>query len=392
MEDKDIEQLLHQESFLNYCFKRNEDDVRHWESWLTQNPDQKQQFEDLKRMLLLMGEESRNRIMRGNFAQLQEKITSPSPVVPLQKYSFLTRWSVAAAAVFLIVGLSWFAYHSSEMTTTTAKVEDVAPGGNKATLILANGQRLNLGNVANGAIANQSGIRIMKTAGGQIIYQVLPQEGKAASAQFNTIETPVGGQYQVGLVDGTRVWLNAGSSLRYPLKFSKNERRVELTGEGYFEVAHDKSAPFKVSNFRQVVVVLGTHFNVMAYADEKVLKTTLLEGSVSIRQSGTETLLKPGQQAQLVNGKIEVVDDIDLEDVIAWKNGYFRFNESLESIMAKISRWYGVQIVYQTNIDASLTYSGKISRSKNISVILKSIEFDSDLHFRIEGKKVYVTK
>ena len=392
MEDKDIEQLLQQDSFLNYCFKRNEDDVRHWEDWLMQNPRERQQFDDLKRMLLMMGEDSRHRVVRDNFAKLEERIAGVTPLETPGKSKLWKNWSIAAAAVFLIFGAVWFSFHTSVLPGAGPKVEDIGPGGNKATLILANGQRLDLSEAGNGAIASQSGIRILKTADGQIIYEAAEWSGETSSTQFNTIETPIGGQYQVNLSDGTKVWLNAGSSLRYPLKFSKNERRVELTGEGYFEVAQNKSAPFRVSNPKQVVEVLGTHFNIMAYPDEKFLKTTLLEGAVRIRQSGTETLLEPGQQAQLFNGEIKVSRDIDLEDVVAWKNGYFRFNESLESIMNKVSRWYGVQVIYQTSIDPNLSYSGKISRKKNISVILKSIAFDSDLHFRVEGNKVYVTK
>ena len=392
MQDKEIEQLLHQEIFLNYCFQRNEDDIRNWEEWLAQNPGQRQQFEDLRRMLLLMGVESRNRITKVHFEELQERIDQTQSDRVEKTFPFWKKWNVAAAAALVLIAGAWFFYDSSTTKMNPAQLADIGPGGNKATLILANGQKLNLTNAANGSIATQAGIRIRKTSDGQIIYEISKAGENVSSTQYNTIETPIGGQYQVNLSDGTKVWLNAGSSLRYPLKFAAHERKVELNGEGYFEVAPNKSSPFRVSNSRQMVEVLGTHFNVMSYADEKVIKTTLLEGAVQVNGGGNSARLNPGQQAQLANGKVKVVDDVDIEDVVAWKNGYFRFNESLESIMSKVSRWYGVQVIYETDIDPEQTFSGKISRSKNISVILKSIEFDSELHFKVDGKKVYVTK
>lgn len=392
MLDQDNEPLLHQESFLNYCFNRNREDVARWENWLAQHPSQKQQFEDLKRMLLLMGEDSRKRVVDTNFAALQERIAQPFMINKPKQNQFFMRWGIAATISIMVIGLAWFSYHHSMVKPNDVAVEDIVPGGNRAILILANGERVNLNAAANGALANQSGIKISKTNDGQIVYEVAQISSSESVVEFNTIETPIGGQYRVNLSDGTRVWLNAGSSLRYPLKFANAERRVELRGEGYFEVAHDPSAPFRVSSSKQVIEVLGTHFNIMAYADEKVAQTTLLEGAVRVQQSGKSTILKPGQQAQVSNGTTTVLNDVDLESVVAWKDGYFSFNESLESIMNKVSRWYGVQVVYQTNVDHSLSYSGKISRSKNISVILKNIAFDSDLHFKIEGKTVYVTK
>jgi transmembrane sensor len=392
MQKIDINALISQESFLNYCFKRNDDDVRHWEKWLEENPELQKQVDDLCRMLMLMADESRKKTTDANFAELKQRILKSERKQSPGRYPFWRKWNVAAAAALIVVstGLLWFV--NTQKPFETAKIQDIGPGGHKATLILANGKRVNLTDAQNGAIASQSGIRIRKTMNGQIVYEVSDVTGTEASLGYNIIETPLGGEYQVNLPDGTHVWLNSGSSLRYPLQFAGNERRVELRGEGYFEVAHNKAMPFKVSSAGQVVEVLGTHFNVSAYADESIVKTTLLQGSVKVSTGSDSRILVPDQQAQLTKNKISVVDDVDIEDVVAWKNGYFKFNETLESIMSKISRWYGVEVVFQMKPDPQLTYSGKISRTRNISAILKIIEFDGDVHFKISGNKVYVTR
>lgn len=392
MQDKDIQQLVNEESFLNYCFKRNSEDVLYWEKWLQENPGNKQEVEQLRLMLLLMGDESKKRIKDASYAELQEKIKYTKRVLKPKVYPFWKKWSTVAAAVLLAISTALFIYTNLDLGMSGRENHDVGPGGHKATLILANGEKINLTDAANGSIVNQSGIQITKSEDGQIVYNVSASVKHVSDADYNTIETPIGGQYQVNLSDGTRVWLNAGSSLRYPLKFSGTERKVELTGEGYFEVAHNKALPFKVESLGQMVEVLGTHFNVSAYRDEKVVKTTLLEGSVRLSHENSRVVLSPGQQSQLVNEKINVVNGIDLEDVIAWKNGYFKFNENLTSIMSKVSRWYDVEVIYQMKPDPNLTFSGKISRAKNISAILKGIEFSGDVHFRIEGRKIYVMK
>ncbi|WP_293306801.1 FecR family protein [Pedobacter sp. UBA5917] len=390
MGDQENLQLIEQESFLNYCFKRNDQDVQYWEEWLLQNPQRRQEVDQLRQMLLLMGEESRTRTISSDFASLQNRINHSAQGLKVIRSSAWLKWSIAASVLVLLsVGLLF--YISQNTKIAGQKLADVAPGGNKATLILASGKKIDLSGAGNGAIADETGIKVIKTAEGKIIYD-LSNTTAATNEQYNTIETPKGGQYQVNLADGTKVWLNAASSLRYPTHFSGNERRVELTGEGYFEVAHQKDKPFKVASAGQTVEVLGTHFNIMAYHDEPVVKTTLLQGSVRISMGKQQTLLKPGEQALRSGDKISVSEDVDMEDVVAWKNGYFKFNESLEGIMSKISRWYGVEVVYETKTDPNLTYSGKISRGRNISAILKIIEFNGDVHFRIEGRKVYVTK
>lgn len=391
MDHTDITSFTEQESFLNYCFKRNDEDVLYWEKWLAEHPAHQQEVENLRQMVLLMGEASHMRTMQAGFNRLQAKIKQSKPPEPFKIYPFLKKWSIAAAASLIVIGAGLYVFYPKG-PSIVEKVQDVPPGGNRAVLILGNGQKVDLTHAANGAIASQSGIKVRKTASGQLIYDVSNVSQNAGTSGYNTIETPSGGQYQINLSDGTKVWLNAASKLRYPVKFAGNERRVELTGEGYFEVAHNKAMPFKVRSARQTVEVLGTHFNIMAYPEEKEVKTTLLEGAVNVKSEHGSMRLIPGQQARLTRDKIQLTENTDLEDVVAWKDGYFKFNESLVNIMHKISRWYGVEVVYQTDPDPSLTYSGKISRTRNISAVLKIIEFNGDVHFKIEGRKIYVIK
>ncbi|HWW40353.1 FecR family protein [Pedobacter sp.] len=313
----------------------------------------------------------------------------------------------AAAAILLIVGLSIFFYtsyyaprHPDAGQDLGLAGNDIKPGSNKAYLILSNGKRLSLTDAANGAIAKEAGVEITKTADGQVIYESRTSYSNA----LNTIETPKGGQYQIRLPDGSKVWLNAASKLIYPVTFiGRGQREVTLSGEAYFEIAKDKQHPFKVKSIGQIVEVLGTHFNINSYADEPVVKTTLLEGSVAVRHvegnAATRDLsslrddvfLKPGQQASLTGAAIKVTD-VNPDDAIAWKNGEFVFNdEPLQNIMRKIARWYDVDIIYK-DINPNKPFGGSVSRFENISKVLEKLELTGSVHFKIEGKTIYVTK
>ena len=305
-------------------------------------------------------------------------------------------YRVAAAAVVLIfvsVGGYFLIRQKNLIPTTVVAKNDVNPGVNKATLILADGKKLTLGDAATGQLANQAGVTITKTTKGELVYTVRAANDKAQSTkQFNELETSRGEQYQVVLPDGSHVWLNAASSLKYPVVFSGNERVVELTGEAYFEVAHNKAMPFKVKTQQQEVEVLGTHFNVNAYNDEKTTATTLMEGSVKITSIADHknTLIKPGQQSSINNQGIQV-RQVDTDEAIAWKNGYFLFNnENLESIMRKISRWYNVEVVYKSDAPRSMVFSGTVSKYKNVSQVLKTLELTNSVHFRIDNSKITV--
>lgn len=314
-----------------------------------------------------------------------------------------------SAAVLLIVGSIGFFYFSLSKTqpalVRTAKKNDVAPGGNKAFLTLADGRKISLTDASSGEIVKQGGLSIQKTADGKLVYTIVAADkGGKEVLSFNTIETPKGGQYQINLPDGTKVWLNSASSLRYPTKFT-GTRVVELTGEGYFEVAKLKvnnqksgtsSVPFIVKTSGQEVEVLGTHFNINSYKEEEGIKTTLLEGAVRVipsddKEKEHSKVLKPGEQALLSDHAIKV-KPVDTEAIMAWKNGDFAFKgDNLKDIMNRVARWYDVEVVYKGDF-GHLKFGGYISRSKNISEVLNIMESTGKVHFIIDGKKITVLK
>jgi ferric-dicitrate binding protein FerR (iron transport regulator) len=247
-----------------------------------------------------------------------------------------------------------------------------------------------LENVSNGTIVTEGGTKISKLNDGQLVYNIL--EEKPTQVLYNTVTTPRGGQYQLLLSDGSKVWLNSASSIRFPVSFTGNIRRIEVTGEAYFEVAKDPFIPFKVDvDGKNEVEVLGTHFNINSYADEGSIKTTLLEGSVKVTslKTGESKLITPGQQAQLnTNGQI-AINKADLDKVMAWKNGYFNFDGAdTRMVMQLISRWYDVDVVYEGDIPQK-EFGGDMEKNLNLSQVLKSLE-KNDLHCRLEGKKLIV--
>jgi ferric-dicitrate binding protein FerR (iron transport regulator) len=264
----------------------------------------------------------------------------------------------------------------------------VLPGGNRALLTLANGSSIVLDSAADGILAQQGNTRIKKLNGGQIVYSVPGMKPEAVF--YNVLTTPRGGQYRLALPDGSQVWLNAASSIRYPTAFTGRERRVEITGEAYFEIAKNPQMPFYVKVNDMQVEVLGTHFNVMAYANEDAVRTTLLEGSVKVNRGSSTVFLKPGQQSALgEKGAVSVIDGADTEEAVAWKNGLFEFdNVSIETVLRQISRWYDVDVQYEGNTMPS-HFGGQISRYSNLSQVLKILEL-SGIHFRIEGKRLIV--
>lgn len=310
-------------------------------------------------------------------------------------YSSKKWWQIPAAAILLIAlgaGAYLYVFKSGRPEQVAAVSKEIKPGKNQAILTLGNGEKIILTDATNGEVASRSGVKITKTADGQLVYDAADTTNADLPPEYNSIEAPAGGQWQVKLPDGSVIFLNASSSITYPTRFVGNERKVEMSGEAYFEIAHNKTMPFRVASRGQTVEVLGTHFNITAYADENITRTTLLEGSVKIATDSESKILKPGEQAQLSGNRLKITSDADLEDVIAWKNGYFKFNESLESIMAKISRWYDVDVEYRVKPASDLTFSGKISRSRDISGILKMLEYTGDVHFKLEGRKIIVTK
>jgi transmembrane sensor len=295
----------------------------------------------------------------------------------------------AVAAVLLLVGASlYFVLHSNRGLPKQAKVaNDVAPGGNKAVLTLANGSTIVLDSAHNGVLAKQGNSIINKTGDGKLVYRASATADNEVP-QINTVTTPRGGQYHIVLPDGSDVWLNAASSISYPTIFNGKTRRVEITGEAYFEVTKNAAMPFIVKSPRAEVDVLGTHFNIMAYADEDVMKTTLLEGAVKIIANGSSGILKPGQQAVL-NNKDELSINNDADDEIAWKNGLFQFRGAdIRSIMRQAARWYNVDVVFEGKVPVK-QYTGRISRNVKASALLNMLKY-TGVNAIIEGNSIYI--
>ena len=319
---------------------------------------------------------------------LQADRPQPARIIPWRRRAW-------AAAIVLLVASSaafWLLRRPATVkapTLATQPAKDIAPGGNKAVLTLGDGTEISLDSAGNGMIAQQGHTSVIKSGNGQIHYDA-PQNG--GQPVFNKIATPRGGQYTITLPDGSRVWLNASSSLRYPASFNGVARTVELTGEAYFEVAKQAGQPFVVRVEEMEVKVLGTHFNVMAYADEAVVKTTLLEGAVEVKKSGVAKKLKPGQGSSLhrSSGVLEVLPDVNTEEAVAWKNGYLQFEGSdIRSAMRQIARWYDVDVVYKGNIPAH--FRGIIPRNVPVSQVLKMLELTGEVHFEIGDRQIIVS-
>jgi len=314
------------------------------------------------------------------------KRREPAKVRPI--YYRIT--AAASILFFLCLGTYYYIGKNARQQTTQIQINDIGPGGNKAILTLANGQHIVLTNAKNGQLALQGNTSITKTTDGNITYnQAKGQTSVLSTLAYNTVSTPIGGQYHLTLTDGTNVWLNAASSITYPTAFTGAERKVEIIGEVYFEVAHNAAKPFRVQSNQQVVEVLGTHFNINAYGDENETKTTLLEGSVKVTGSNGTKFIKPGQQAILKDNNLAITE-ANVEEAVAWRNGYFRFNdEKIGSVMRKLSRWYNIDVTFEGGMPVE-GFNGKISRYKNISQVLKMLEKTKAVHFKVEGRRVAV--
>ena len=273
---------------------------------------------------------------------------------------------------------------------------DVPAGGNKASITLADGRTYDLNTITEGNLAVQPGTTIDKSKG-EVIYDK-NGAGNGAVA-YNVLRTPLGGQYKIVLPDGSRAWLNAGSSLKYPTAFTGSKRDVEMTGEVYFEIEHDKKRPFLVrvldknANGKDMeITVLGTHFNISSYGDEPTMQTTLLEGSVRVEKDKVIKVLAPGQQARVVAGEAAhdiSVKTVDTESVVAWKEGRFEFNGNIREIMRQISRWYDLDVKYEGDVERK-SFAGTISRKNNVSEVLKMLEMTGGIQFRIDDRKITV--
>lgn len=384
------------------------------DNWLKeQDPDSRQFFEDcsdphqINEALSSMYEFNE----KSALADIQKKIQQGTPpIAPAVEIVKLRRgWRVyliAAAVLLVAIGVTVF-FNWNKGNSNIAKLpidqryhNDVAPGVDKAVLELADGSKIVLDNASNGELAKQGATKVIKLDNGQLAYH--SGQVEAAPVSFNTISTPKGGQYQVILPDGSKVWLNALSSLRFPTAFTGIERKVELNGEAYFEITRNASMPFKVGISHDgpeiagheslEVDVLGTEFDLMAYADEDRQKVTLISGETRVKVGQEQITLQPNQQAYLDKRSyaLNLIDPINVDETIAWKNGRFQFQDaSIESIMRQAARWYDVEVSYDGKVNQQ--FNGTIPRQVNLSTLLKILEATGWVHFRIDGKKVTVS-
>ena len=346
---------------------------------------------------------------------IQNMANDDVPVAPVRRLHVSSGTWWAAAILVIIAGVGYLV-NKQPAAAIVAKKEtvlqnDVAPGSNKAVLTLSNGATIVLDDASNGLVAQQGNAKVLKPEDGQLVYKPENNNGDEPLS-YNTLATPRSGQYQLVLPDGTKVWLNAESSIRYPIAFMGNERRVQITGEAYFEVAHNVKMPFIVEKGDMRVEVLGTHFNVNAYNDESAIKTTLLEGKVRIvngqRSMGNgqsakkeqTAILKPGEQAVIRDRSVKAnksdsyqiqVRKTDVDDVVAWKNGLFHFESTdLKTVMRQLSRWYDVEVVFNEATVKNDPMFVEISRNTRLSDVLKVLEESGSAKFSIQGKKVIV--
>lgn len=305
---------------------------------------------------------------------------------PASRVYFIRKWGWAAAcAILLGCSAAWFWVTHKETPRVNA-LATIVPGKEGAILTLANGRQVVLDSMGNGTIATQNGVQIL-LGNGKLSYD--PTGGGSGEMEYNTMATPKGRQIHMELSDGTGVWLNAASSIRFPTVFAEKERIVEVTGEVYFEVAANAAKPFRVNvNKRMKIDVLGTHFNVSAYGNEKSMTTTLLQGSVRVTGAGNNALLKPGEQAQVADS-FSIMQHVDTDKIIAWKNGLFNFEGMrLREVMRQVERWYNIEVVYENNVP-DIEFYGKLKRDLSLEELFIALK-DLDIHFRIDGRKLTI--
>ncbi|WP_353134041.1 FecR family protein [Pseudopedobacter sp.] len=338
-----------------------------------------------------MHETERLRLKDSMRDYLHQNIVIEEVILPKLKVSY---WKWAAAAVLLIaftITIQFIQQSGKKELNTKNSVDSlIVPGSNQAVLTLANGSNIVLNDKAEGTLSNESGVIISKNNDGLLTYEITEN----ALASINTLTTPRGGQYQLILSDGTKVWLNADTKITFPTRFKGEERRVDIVGEAYFEVAKNKYKPFKIHTQNQIIEVLGTHFNVNSYVEDETAKTTLLEGSIKVSLLGNSKsgeILSPGEAAILSKktSNLNVVSS-DTEMDIAWKNGYFKFNNTdMRSLMSQVARWYNVDVEYRGEITKDL-FGGKLKRSNNIQEILRILEL-SNIDVEIDGRTIIVS-
>jgi ferric-dicitrate binding protein FerR (iron transport regulator) len=330
-------------------------------------------------------------------AKIQEGIAKgePAPVIPMYRRTIFR--IAAAACIVLVMGYGLWVYQSQKSKVKSEKVEAVAvhdvpaPTNTRAVITLADGSKVYLDSASNGTIAQQNNVSVVKNENGEIIYS---HEGAKTQSEiaYNTMFNPRGSKViSLTLSDGTKVWLNSESSLKYPIAFNGDMREVEITGEAFFEVKHNSQQPFKVHLPNGAIVEdIGTSFNINAYSDEQDIRTTLIEGSVIVRRESSNVKLKPGEQAYIHDSRF-TIDRPDLDEVLAWKNGMFSFKSAdITSIMRQLEKWYDLDVEYNTIPKEK--FHVEMNRATNLSNVFKILEETGGVHFKIEGRRITVMK
>jgi transmembrane sensor len=335
-------------------------------------------------------------LRRDESGRILKNILSQRPTERKRNLFMTKGWFRAAAAVLLLVSISTIIYRiltneskeDSLLAEELVLPEQILPGTNRAMLSLADGTTIFLDDAEKGVIAEQSSSKVILNEQEQLVYEKSGQ--RAHEIVYNTLTAPRGGQYRLQLSDGTVVYLNSASKIRFPVVFEPHERKVEIEGEVYIEVMQKETWPFRVLINGIKVEALGTRFNIMGYQDESLVKTTLLSGSVSVETAGKTSVLRPGQQANVdALGSMTVLSDVETDQVVAWKDGWFRFSGSgIEEIMRQISRWYDLDVEYSGELPEK-TYTGVVSRSSDLSQVLQIME-SAGIKFSIHGKTIIV--
>jgi len=321
---------------------------------------------------------------------LAKRAVKEKPAIRLKK--LYSKWAVAAT-LFLVVGAGLLYFIKSDIPENVVAQQTILkPGTEKARLTLADGTVIDLEEAGNGKLNNQDGVAVTKTADGKLVYDVKNMGDVNGPVSYNTLVTPMGGQYDVILPDGSVIWLNAASSLRFPTRFVGAERRVELSGEGYFEIKKNAKQPFVVVSGGQEVTVLGTHFNINAYRENNIIKTTLLEGAVKVSKGSQSYLLAPGQESSLDNlsNSFSIAKDVDVAVAVAWKNGRFSFDATnIKEVMQQIARWYDVDVLYKGDF-SNVELTGEIPRGADASRVLNLLKGTKQVDFIINGRSITV--
>jgi len=398
-----VNDFINDDDFVTWVKYPEEEKVQYWNSLAETLADKKEIIEEAKNLVFLLSrpetvqnEDDLNRVWNNIQSNIHvADVPEKEPEYQSSSiYKLYVKFGAVAAAAIILIFTGLFISHQFEEKPVAPRMAVILPGTTGATLTLANGKKIQLSNAITGKIANQGGLSINKTRQGQLSYQSNTTiKNQGSLSDINKLSTANGQTYMLVLPDGSKVWLNASSSISYsPASIAQGKRMVKLDGEGYFEIAKDRKHPFVVETRSQNVQVLGTHFNVNAYSDEPAVTTTLLEGSVRLTVGKNTKMLVPGQQGKTLSGQIDI-SDADVDAVVDWKNGDFSLEHlNFKSAMRKIARWYNVEVIYEASVPDNIESGGWIARDRPLTSVLNAIQSSGLVKFKIDGRKIYVSE